>query len=104
MRGALPYPVTRRGLDRRRHDPRVVGESQVVIAAEREDLPPVHDDSRPLRALADQAAAAQTATLELGELVGEALKDQGLDRAAQSREVHTCGLTPASALARHMGQ
>ncbi len=77
MRGALPDPVTRRGLDRRLHDTRMAGEPQVVVAAEREDLAPVHDDSRPLRALADKAAAAQAATLELGELLGEALKDQG---------------------------
>jgi hypothetical protein len=55
----------------------MVGESQVVVAAEREDLLPVHDDARPLRALADQAAAAQAAPLEFGKLVGEALEDQG---------------------------
>ena len=76
MRSALPDPVTRRGFDRRLHDPRMVGESEIVVAAECEDLLPVDDDSRPLRALADKAAAAQTAPLELGKLVDEALKDQ----------------------------
>ena len=77
MRGAFPDPVTRRGLDRRLHDSRMVREPEVVVAAEREDFLPVHDDSRPLRALADKAAATQTAPLELGKLLGEAVKDQG---------------------------
>jgi hypothetical protein len=77
MRGALPDPETRGGFDRRLYDPRMVGEPQVVVAAERKALLPVHDDARPLRALADKAAAAQAAALEFGELVGEALKDQG---------------------------
>jgi len=76
MRSALPDPVARGGFDRCFHDPRVVGESQVVVAAECQDLPPVHDDSRPLRALADKAAAAQATALEFGELIGETLKDQ----------------------------
>src|SRR6266852_7508519 len=77
MRGALPDPVTRGGFDRRLYDPRMVGEPQVIIAAERKALLPVHDDARPLRALADKAAAAQAAALEFGELFGQALKDQG---------------------------
>ena len=77
MRSALPDPVARGGFDCRLHDPGMIGEPQVVIAAERQALPPVDDDSRPLRALADEAGAAQTAALELGELVDEALKDQG---------------------------
>src|SRR5258707_8429515 len=65
MRSALPGPVTRRGFDGRLHDPRMVGESEIVVAAECEDLLPVDNDSRPLRALADKATAAQTAPLEL---------------------------------------
>src|SRR3989440_11761262 len=76
MRGAFPDSVTRRGLDRRLHDSRMVREPEVVVAAEREDFLPVHDDSRPLRALANKAAATQTAPLELGKLLGEAVKDQ----------------------------
>jgi hypothetical protein len=55
----------------------MVGESQVVVAAEREDLLSVHDDARPLRALAHQAAPAQAAALEFGKLLSEALKAQG---------------------------
>src|SRR5258708_26530966 len=55
----------------------MVGETQVIIAAERKALLAVHDDARPLRALADKAAAAQAPALEFGELVGQALKDQG---------------------------
>src|SRR6266581_2103559 len=103
MRSALPDPVTRRGFDRRLHDPQMVGESEIVVAAECEDLLPVDDDSRPLRALADKAAAAQTAPLELGKLVDEALRSKA-DRAAQSRAVHACSLRRASAWARHIGQ
>jgi len=64
---------------------------------------PSHDDSRPLRALAEKATAAQAAALEFGELIGETLKDQG-ESCAQGRAAHAHGFKPASALARHIGQ
>ena len=77
VRGALPDPVAPSGVDRRLHDSRMVGEPQVVVAAERKVLPPADDDARPLRPLADEAAAQEAAAPDFCELVGEALKDQG---------------------------
>jgi hypothetical protein len=61
----------------------MVGEPQVVVAAERQVLPPSDDDARPLRPLADQAAAQQAAAPDFCELVGQAPEDQG--RIARSK-------------------
>jgi hypothetical protein len=55
----------------------MVGEAQVVVAAERQVFAPVHDDAWSLRALADKAAAHQAAAGDFVQLVGESLKDQG---------------------------
>ncbi len=101
VRGTLPDSVTQSGVDRRLDDSRMVGEPQVVVAAERQVFAPVHHDARSLRA---DAAAHKAAALDFGELVGESLKDQGEDPAARGRAAHACGLRPASAFARHIGQ
>jgi hypothetical protein len=54
----------------------MVGEPQVVVAAERQVFAPVHHDARSLRAFARDAAAHKAAALDFGELVGKTLKDQ----------------------------